>query len=161
MCDPITIGAIGVGINLIGGVRNAQAERAAGAYQQQTANRNAAIEDMQVADALSRGAIEEDRQRQRTRQRIGSQRAALAANFLDLGAGTAVDLVSETAAFGEQDALTIRSNAAREAWGHRVQAGNYRQEGKMARAAGKNAARGTLLTSFSNAFSSGYGLSKG
>jgi hypothetical protein len=55
---------------------------------------------------------------------------------------------------GELDALTIRNNAAREAWGYRVQATNYRQSASLTKMAAKNQASSirnqgwtTLLTS--------------
>jgi hypothetical protein len=36
--------------------------------------------------------------------------------------GTPLNLLSDTAQIGEEDAQTIRNNAAREAWGYRNQA---------------------------------------
>ena len=41
-----------------------------------------------------------------------------------MNGGSSIDNVSDTAAAGEFDALTIRNNAQREAHGDKVQAGN-------------------------------------
>ena len=46
--------------------------------------------------------------------------------------GSFGDVLEQTAATGELDALTIRSNALREAWGHRVEAANYRYQADAA-----------------------------
>ena len=45
----------------------------------------------------------------------------MAANGVDLSSGSPLDILGDTAMYGELDALTIRSNAEREAYGYRVQ----------------------------------------
>jgi hypothetical protein len=47
---------------------------------------------------------------------------------------------------GALDILTMRNNAALEAFGYNVQAGQYRNAGRMASAQGKAGARQTLAT---------------
>lgn len=167
MCDPVTLtvasvlgtstaGAAltvaGLGLGVLGGIQQANAARADGKYQQQVANNNAILAEQNATDAYRRGALEEEKHRATVRRAIGSQRAALAANGLDLGTGTPVDLVTESAKFGEMDALTIRANAAREAWGFQSSAEQYRADGRAARASGNNAANGTLLTTGASLF---------
>jgi hypothetical protein len=85
---------------------------------------NQAVADLMADDARKRGEIAEARQREKTRQILGTQTAKLAAQGTDLS-GSALDILGDTAASGELDALTVRSNAAREAWGHRVKATDY------------------------------------
>ena len=128
------------------GLYQASAARAAGRYEQQVAERNATIADQQAEQARQIGNIEEERQLRRVRAALGSQRAALAANGIDVNSGTALDLQAETAGFGAADALTLRSNALREAWGFQVEGTNLRNQGRAARAQGRNQAIGTLLT---------------
>lgn len=152
MCEPASIIAVaGLVLGVAGGVQQANAQQQQAEYAAAVSENNAKTAEMQALDAHRRGAEAEERQRMLTRQRIGAQRVALAANSVDVGTGTAVDLVAETAAFGEADALTIRANAAREAWGFNEQARNYRADAVGARAAGKNAKRGTLLTTAAGA----------
>lgn len=164
MCEPTTLLLVSTGLSIIGGVQQYQAAKAEGEYAEAVANENAKINDLRAEQAAQIGNIEEERQRRRVRQMLGSQRAAFAANNVDMGTGTAVEVLGDTAGFGEADALAIRSNALREAWGFRVGAMDDRARGRAARAAGRNSAIGTLLTtgaqvagSWANA---GFGASK-
>ena len=139
---------------------NASANRQAGKAQSALANYNASVADMQSADAIERGNIEANKQRVNTRRMIGSQRAAMAAQGIDINDAdsSAVDVQADTAYLGELDALTIKANAAREAWGYRVQAQDYRTRGAIAEAEGKNKAIGTLLTTGSSLMYQKYGF---
>ena len=56
------------------------------------------------------------------RAAVGAIRAAQAANNVDVNTGSAVDVRSSAAETGQLNALTIRNNAAREAWGYQNQA---------------------------------------
>ncbi len=70
-----------------------------------------------------------------------------------MGSGSALDILGDTAALGELDALTIRSNAERESYEQRVVASNLKANAGMKRMgadnaiiAGKIGARTSLLT---------------
>jgi enamine deaminase RidA (YjgF/YER057c/UK114 family) len=139
------------------GVQKAQAEKAAGNYQASVAEQNAKLNDFRAEQAGQIGAMKENAYRDRVRQMAGAQRTVLAANGIDLGSGTATDLVSDTYTLGEQDALTIRFNAMNEAWGYRTQAVNDRNSGTFAKFQGKNAAKQTYLTTSASIASQGYG----
>lgn len=80
----------------------------------------------------------------------------MAANNIDSSSGSALDLIGETAQFGEEDALSIRANAAREAWGYKVGANDSRNQAKLTKAAGKNKATATLLSTAAQAGQQGY-----
>jgi hypothetical protein len=116
-----------------------------GKYAEKVARNNAIAAEYQAQDAERRGQIEERQVRLRAAQLGGQQRSALAANGVQLGSGSALDVLSDTAMMGEADALTARHNAQMEAWGYRAQASNYRAEGAGARAAGTSNAVGSLL----------------
>ena len=134
------------------GVYSASAQVQAGNYKAKVDENNAQLADYQAQQTALAGSIEEERQRAKTRQMVGTQRAALAANGLDLSEGTPLDLVVETAAVGTEDALNIRYNAMREAWGFRQQAQGYRDSAKYDKFAGKSQATGTLLTTAASVF---------
>src|SRR5690606_9108050 len=68
-------------------------------------------------------------------QLLGSQRAAAAASGVVVGEGSVADIAADTAALAAEDVVTIRANAWREAWGHRVQAQDYRGQSEMTRLA--------------------------
>jgi hypothetical protein len=141
VCEPTSLIAVaGLVLGVAGGVQQANAQQAQANYSAQVSENNAKSAEVMALDAHRRGAEAEERQRMLTRQRIGAQRVALAANGLDIGTGTAVDLVAETAGFGEMDALTIRTNAAREAWGYKVEAFDHRKRAEITRREGVMAA---------------------
>ena len=58
----------------------------------------------------------------------------MAGNGSDVNSGSAIDIVGDTAAASEIDALTIRNNAQREAYGDKVQAGNFGADAKLSAA---------------------------
>jgi hypothetical protein len=117
----------------------------AGKAQRDMFEANAKLADMQAADAIERGKYAETAQRRITSRTIGTQRAGLAAQHVDVNVGSASD-VQETAAYlGELDALTIRGNAAREAWGYKVDAANSREHGTYSVIQGNTGATQTLL----------------
>jgi glucan-binding YG repeat protein len=149
----LAVGALVLGV--AGGVQQAQAQKAAGQAQEAQAKENAKAANVQAQNAVLTGQIEEDRRRQQTRRMLATQRTAFAANNVDMSSGSAADILGDTAAIGEQDALTIRANAAREAWGYKVDANNSMNQGRMANAAAKNNATGTYLTTAGNAMSQG------
>lgn len=130
--------------------RQAWASQAMGKYESAIDEQNAKLADLSAKDALERGQVEEQRQRMVTRQTIGATRAAQAAQGVDVATGSAVDVQASEAGLGELDALMIRNNAAREAYGYKVEAINYRQQGKLAAFAGANAAAGYRAGSYSS-----------
>lgn len=147
MCEPTTIIAVtGLILTAAAGVQTARAQRAAGEAAEEQSAENAKAANAQARNTELSGQVEEDRRRQQTRQLLASQRTTFAANNLDMSVGTPMEILGDTAAIGEQDALTIRANAAREAWGYRAEANNYLNQGRAANAAGKNQAMGTYLT---------------
>jgi hypothetical protein len=113
---------------------------------------NADMMRMQARDALARGDLEESRHRRQTRALAGSQMAALAANGVQGGTGTAARLVEDTFMLGEEDALTIRNNAARDAWGLNQQANITEKQGKQAKTAAIFSGGVTALTHGAQAY---------
>jgi hypothetical protein len=97
------------------------------AYQAAQARNAAAASEYNAQDAERRGAVEEERQRAKTSLLLGSQQARFAAQGSDLE-GSPLDILGDTAALGEQDALATRYQAAREAWSQRIQAANRNAE---------------------------------
>ena len=63
---------------------------------------------------------------------IGDQKVALAANGVDVGYGTSLDLIEDTSMLGELDALTIEYNAEKAARNYEIEANNYTNEANLA-----------------------------
>lgn|SRR5512146_521159 len=136
----VSVVALGSGASAYGQMRSGKETK--GIYDQ-----NAQIADYQAQDALDRGVINERLSRRQTKQVIGSQRASLASQGVDVNKGSALDVQADAAYLGELDALTIRNNAAKEAWGYKVQAGDFRSKGKIAQREGEFGAFETILGS--------------
>lgn len=175
----LLLAAGGAAVNAIGKVKAGHADVAAGQAQQAAAESQAGLDDYnagvakaQAADAITRGALDENRFRAGIRQQIGNMRAGYAASNIDVSKGSSVDVQADAAKLGELDALTIRTNAARTAWGYDVQAYDLTKAGEIARktgvydaAAGEArqqteniGAAGTLLTTGASLLSSKYGF---
>jgi hypothetical protein len=115
----------GAGMSMMSAMNQADAQKQQYAYQAQVAANNAIIASQQASVAIQNGQTQEQTQQLKTGQIYGAQRAAMAANGIDLGEGSATDMLATTEFMGKRDQLTIRDNAARQAWGYQVQAQNY------------------------------------
>lgn len=123
--------ALSTGMGVIGQISQQQAQQQAASanaaqaiYQSQVARQNQDLMARQSADALQRGQMAEENRRRLMQQQLGQQTARLAAHGTDLE-GSPLDILGDTRATGELDALTIRANAAREAYGYQVQGLGY------------------------------------
>lgn len=129
-----------------GGVIEGGAAQAQGEFQKQQYDFNASLADRQAAGAIARGDKQAARLKQGAKKLIGSQRVALAAQGVDVNSGSAADIQEETQVLSDMDALEIKNNAWREAWGFRVQASDMRSAGQYAKLAGDNKKSNSLLT---------------
>lgn len=138
----------------------AQNSRQAGKNAQMVANYNAQVNDAKADDAIVRGRETEARHRIGTRKLIGSQRAAFAASGVVVGEAdsTATNVEVDTATMSEVDAMTIRSNAAREAWGYRTGAQDDRFRGDIARTEGRNKATADVIGGVGSVLYGKYGF---
>lgn len=159
--------AAGYGIQGVASLGSAYAEsesiKAQGDYQRSISEMNSEFANAQANDATKRGEQSVNDLRQQTRQRVGSQRAALAASGVDVGSGSAAQLQMDTEMTAIQDARTIRNNAVREAWGFRSQAANMSAQGDFASITARGQSTQTLLNGGMRAagnFSSAYGAYK-
>ena len=110
---------------------------------------NASISDTQGKMAIAQGQREEQKLRLGSAQLKGRQRAALAANGVDLGVGSAARVLATTDYMTEVDAGEIRANAARAAFGYQVQGVNQRYGAMAARTQGVNYKAGSAFATAS------------
>ncbi len=138
-------------VTLVAGAAEANQQRQAGRANQQIAENNATLAKEQEKDAAFAGARESEQAAWRERAIIGSQKAAIAANGLDSGLGTPMDLIGESGLMGGADKSAIELNAARKAWGFGGEALNYKNQGAQARWMGNSSAKITALSSIGSA----------
>lgn len=126
-----TLQLAGSGLQAVNAFGQSRATKQSLDAQAQVARNNAQIATWQAEDAIQRGQRSASKQMMKTRQTKGAQRAAMAANGVDLGVGSALQILTDTDYFGEIDANTIKDNAAREAWAIRAQAAGYRADASV------------------------------
>jgi len=132
-------------------------------YNARVATYNAKVAELQAQDAIARGQIAESTARASTASKVGAIRADYGAQGVNVDVGSPAEVVRSVASGGALDAMTVRLNAAREAWGFSVQAAsersqseairqkgsvdawNAKTQGNVARSAGRNQAAATIL----------------
>jgi hypothetical protein len=100
-------------------IAQAQSEEAAGSYNESAQLRRGAAMTAQQINQIGGGNLQQ--------------------------AGTPAQVVASTAEVNEMDALQIRNNAARKAWGFRVQAASDQLQSEFAKSSGDFNAAGTIL----------------
>lgn len=119
---------IASGVNAVGQAKSAElnaiSQRTELANQAYVANMNAALDELQAQDAIRQGVQAGIDVRQRARQVVGAQRAAFAANGVRLDEGSPAAVQRSTEYLRDVDVATLQNNAARAAFGYRVQRAN-------------------------------------
>jgi hypothetical protein len=130
---------LGTVMSVTGPVVQGMAAKSSAEAQAKAAEYNAQIAEAQ-SEVVSRKAAREERlARIRGRLAQGSQRAAFGAAGLDPNVGSPLDILLDTQRAVEEDASTIRYNAALDQWGLGQQARMYRYQAGAARTAGRQA----------------------
>src|SRR5690606_8003924 len=156
----------GAAMSTVGSFFGAKSQASNLKSQARIADINARIADLGAESALEQGKGEVARLTLQAGQLRGRQRTALAANGVDLGAGSAAEIQASADILKDIDVDTIRANASRSAWGHRTQATNSRNQGLMARATASGispfaSAASTLLSSATSVATSWYAMQQG
>jgi len=148
LSNPMT-GSVASGIGDL--VEGFGAGRAAD-YQAQIARNNASISRANAEQAVRAGQAAALAQGLRTRDIVGRTKAAQAASGIDVNSGSALTVQQSERILGMMDAMTIRANAARAAYGYESQAAGdvaraamLKRRGKMERIGGLIGASGTIL----------------
>lgn len=158
------LGAIGTVASITGGVvggvssyQQGKATQAQYNYQAQIDKENAKIAEENAARTRQQGIEESRFQRMKTAQKVASQSVAMAANGVDVTQGTAVDVIGDTSAMGELDALQTRYNYETKAMQYDQQANNFLNQSSLDIISGQNAYRAGIT----NGLASGLdGISK-
>lgn len=140
MCEPVTaltvaataVAAAGSGVSAI---QSASMQR----YQARVADRNAGLSNEAARDAQDRNRIEAQRLYRKTGAVAGQQNAAMAANGIDLGFGSALQVQQDTAAIGAEDVSQLYRSGYQETRGFEISASNDRAQAAGARAGAKAA----------------------
>lgn len=150
----------GMGLNLLGGMSQAAGARAQGTaqaesygYQAMIARNNAQMAQRNAQWTSEQGEVGSTVEGMKTGAQVASMKAAQAAGGVDVNTGSAVSVRDAALRLGAINALTIKSNKAREAWGYQVDKTNEEMQatlderaGKYAKQAGEMGYGSTLLS---------------
>lgn len=115
-------------------------------FQSQQTAFNIEMAQLQGEDVIARGDEQAQKVKKAAGQLKGSQRAAAAAQGIGIDTGNVADMVADTERLSTEDFISIRNNAAREAFGYKAQAVSYGAQGAMNNLASQNQANNTILT---------------
>lgn len=130
--------AAGAATSVAGQLQQASAAQASAKYQSQVAAGNQAIATQNAEFASAEGEQQAAVQEQKTRAQEGSILAGQASSGVDVNSPTASGVRASANVIGAEDAQTIRSNAARQAYGFETQSTNFGNQASADIAAGQN-----------------------
>lgn len=147
---PVAMMVAATAVQAIGQIRQGQAANAAAKYNTAVANNNATVAEQQSqSQAMVQG--------RRAMMQNGGLLANTAANGVEVGEGSPLDILSQSAANAEMDRQNIIYNGRVKAQSLRNQAQLDTFQGETAQTNGWMSAAGTLLSGGSKA----YGMSQG
>lgn len=136
--------ALGMAGDVLNGIGSAEMAL----YQRQVYSNNARSLRQASKDAGTAGDYAVFQRQLETTRTVGAQRAAYAANGVDLSSGTPGQVQDATEIIGAMDAATIRFNAMRDAYNYGVQADNAQGMSRMYGMAARNAVVGAGLQTY-------------
>lgn len=146
MADPVTLTAIGLGSSLAGGLIGAKGASDEGAAQQQMYNYQAAVAkinvqiDTQNAEwARTQGEIQAVQYGQRAAQQRGQIIANQGASGIQVGSGSAGEVVRSQGQITQMDLAQIRNNAQKVAYDYDTKAIADKNQATLDVMAGANA----------------------
>lgn len=125
-------------VNAFGSLGITRHNNAIAQSQANIARLNAQMMEWQAQGRLRSNENDQVRLTMQAGQTKASQRAALAANGVAVGEGSAAELQASTDIIKEIDSNQLTANARREAWGMRMQAANYEGQALMSEAQKQN-----------------------
>lgn len=150
----------GLGSSLVSSIGQSMQSRAAtqsAKYNAAIAANNQVIAKQNATAAMQEGEANASASSQKTKAQLGGILANQGASGVDINSGSSVDVRSSAAQNGELNAINIRADAARRAYGYQTDAAQYGLQEKMDKSEAKNAAisgdinaAGTLLSAAAN-----------
>lgn len=118
-------------LSAYGAYEQGQASKAAAGYNAQLAANNAKVAQQNAAYAGAEGDVNAGNEGMKTRATVGAITANQGASGVRLDSGSSVATRESAAKVGMLNQQTIRSNAARTAYGYQTQAANATAQGQL------------------------------
>lgn len=145
---------VGPALGLLGANQSANAAQWTGGFKAQMDLQNADLAKQAASVALAQGNYMSGLAVSKGTQLAGKQTADYGASGVDVASQSAGQATSQTKLFSELDAQTIQSNAAREAWGYRVQQTQDQEQAQLDLKGGANQAQADWTNFYSQSWSS-------
>lgn len=129
----------GAATTAAGQMQQASAAKASANYQSEVADSNAAIANQNASYTAAEGEQQAAIQEQKTRTQEGQILTGQASSGIDVNSPTSSAVRTSESVLGAEDAQTIRSNAARQAYGYETQSTNFKNQSSADTAQGNNA----------------------
>jgi hypothetical protein len=133
-------------VDLLAPTQQASADRSQADFTKKLGDITQNLDAIKTQAALAQGNYLAGRQRMKGSHLLGAQSAAYASAGVDLGSGSAVSAGLSSKAMSDMDAAIIQNNAAREAWGYKVQGLQDKWQNQLQEWGLKDKANATLLT---------------
>lgn len=147
--DPVTLSVVALaaaGTQAYGQWYSAKATSASEKYNAQVAEQNAGIATQKAQWAAQEGEQNASLSEQQSRAKLGAITANQGASGVSVDSGSSADVRSSAQQAGMLDALTIRSNAAREAYGYQTQSTSDIGQSELDRSSAGNAQTGGAIS---------------
>lgn len=150
--DPFTLLTLfSAGLSIVGGIAQADSASREASNNAAELERSAKQAERARLDAIRRGSMAESQRRMEVGRTLAAQQVGYTAAGVDASTGTAAAVADASSRLGELDALTIRANAMREAFGHQEMARGLTMRAKNTRDQGSAAVFNSVLGGFSSA----------
>lgn len=144
MCAPL-IAVAAAGVSAAGQIMGGLQARAQGKYESQIARQNEGLEVEAAHQSVLAGQDERRDFWRKVSSLKGQQIAAMAANGIDVGFGAGQRAQDDTQLLANDDAKNLYRNIEERTRGHIIDASNYREQDKAAKARGNAAFTTSLL----------------
>lgn len=138
----LLLAAFGMINSAVGSYYSSKSQASSLQFQSDMATINARMAETSAQHELFRGQQQVAAQTMKAGHLKSAQRAAMAANGIDLGEGNAAEVQASTDLVKEIDSNVIEANAVRSAWGYRTQSVNYANESLIKSATGSSISPG-------------------
>lgn len=136
---------IAAGVSAAGSVVGGMQAMAQSSYEGKVAERNAALDNERAKDSIMRGREEARQLYRRIGEVRGDQTAAMAANGIDVGYGSARRTAEDTAMLADEDVSNLYRNIHERTRGFEISASNAKAEANAARFRGRSAMVNSLF----------------
>lgn len=142
--DPITMGIMA--LSFLGSAQSADQQRKEAEYSKRLARINQKRMEMMATESVKQGEKDAASYGHKVKAMTGSQKAALAAQGIDISFGSAEKVIEDTQTMGSDAINTIRNNAFREALGYKLKGQEEVRMAEMGQSAANQRSNLTLLT---------------